>query len=357
MNRYFYPMKSPISVLLDGQPLTHRLSGIGKVTLSHLEALAADPRLQAEVVTVSHRDLMVTPPVPHHPVPLHSRWGSWWLPWFGRQPDIWHGTNAMFPVLHPGLQPRIKVLTIHDLALLLPEYRHIPEKSVLRWHIRRSLAQADAFFCVSQTTADDLTRLMPDSAGRTWVIPPDLPDYFYKWSDQHTDFKAGENPFLLFVGNLNARKNPLAVVHAFSSIRAGDRCGFRLIVAGEPGNQWSELASFAKDPDIRFTGYLPDEQIWHLMQQARALVVPSLYEGYGLPVAEALHLNTPVILSDIPVFGELFAGQAEGWVEKEADWRDVLINTIRSEPGRSEIKNPRNRPEAGRYGDVYQQWV
>ncbi|NUQ81499.1 MAG: glycosyltransferase family 4 protein [Bacteroidetes bacterium] len=350
-------MKSLISVLLDGQPLTHRLSGIGKVTLSHLEALAADPRVRAEVVTVSHRDLMVASPVPHHPIPLHSRWGSWWLPWLDRQPDIWHGTNAMFPVFHPGLQPRIKVLTIHDLALLLPGYRHIPEKPVLRWHINRSLKEADAFFCVSKTTADDLAGLVPGTAARLWVIPPDLPGHFYQWSDQFSDLRPAPNPYLLFVGNLNARKNPLAVVRAFTSLKAADRGGFRLVMAGEPGNQWPDLARFANDPDIRFTGYLPDEQIWSLMKQARALLVPSLYEGYGLPVAEALHLNTPVILSDIPVFRELFGGQTDVWVEKETDWRDQLVNIIRSEPVRSKIKNPRHRPETGRYGDVYQQWV
>ncbi len=351
---YFCAVKSQNEIpriLLDVNSLNHRLSGVGKVTAMVLEDLLTDSRLQVVPWVTSVTDNVV--PVPDlFRIPFHRRWAYWLLPDLPGRISISHFTNAMIPLILPEQRAGLKVITVHDLALLLPAYRMVREKASVRKKIERAIRRAGHFVCVSRTTESDLLNLLPGAEGRTTVIYPHPGADFLGFSEKAGFFQPPqEKPYFLLIGNQNERKNALLAVEAWCSLPEPVRKQADLVLIGDAGNQTDAIREAMKGLPVKLLGYLPDEACWNWMAGARAVLAPAVYEGYGLQVQEALWLGTPVIASDIPVFRELFDPQAKLVpLEKEA-WREALKQQIE---GR-EIREAVRRPEIRRaeYGDLY----
>jgi len=119
--------------------------------------------------------------------------------------------------------------------------------------------------------------------------------------------------FILFIGNIKKHKGLNCLLEAFLMAKdsglkqklviAGNACGFRSF----DKNILNKLSAFNSD-EIEVKGYLPDEKVLQLLTEASLLVQPSLYEGFGLPPLEALYCGTPALISDIPVFREIYSG-------------------------------------------------
>jgi glycosyltransferase involved in cell wall biosynthesis len=172
-----------------------------------------------------------------------------------------------------------------------------------------SLARADRIVSISQATHRDLLRFFPLSRTKASVVlcgykricavPPesmDLPD-----------------SYLLFAGILKPRKNVLRIFEAFAQI-AKDVPECALVVAGNPaGPYYERLAGFAREAGlserIRFAGHLTDAQLSYAYQHARALIFPTLIEGFGFPILEAMDCGTPVVTSNRSSLSEV-AGAA-----------------------------------------------
>ena len=131
---------------------------------------------------------------------------------------------------------------------------------------------------------------------------------------EETDKTGSLNQIILFVGNIKKHKGLQTLLPAFVLAR---RRGLnaRLIIVGESKNFRSkdhefldQLSTAQKVGDVQFTGAVSDEELYNLYQKARLLVQPSLYEGFGIPPLEALSFGTHVLLSDIPVFREIYEG-------------------------------------------------
>jgi len=201
--------------------------------------------------------------------------------------DVLHCTTFRAP-----LRPRAPlVVTVHDLALL----RH-PE-AFPRWHratgvpaLRAGVRAADAIVCVSAFTRDELVELLGVPTERTRIVPNAVDLVFGQ------DGPVAGGDYVLAVGTLEPRKNLAAAVEAARS------AGVELRVAGATG--WGGVAVEG------WVGEPSDTELAALLRGARCLVYPSLYEGFGLPILEAMACGTPVVTSRGGATEEVAAGAA-----------------------------------------------
>jgi glycosyltransferase involved in cell wall biosynthesis len=240
--------------------------------------------------------------------------------------DVFHASDV-FQCVPPGAH---SVITIHDLSAILFPDSHVPPTREMfnqvaefaRWH-------ADAIIAVSENTRQDVIRHLGVEAERVHVVYEAAGEQFHPI--ENTDFVAavtccyGLEPgrYMLTVGTLEPRKNHIRLVEAFGQLhRARETHGLKLVLAGGKGWLYGDLFRRVEDlgltEDIVFTGFVPDADLPALMNGALVFVYPSLYEGFGLPVLEAMACGVPVITSNVSSLPEI-AGDAAVLV----DPRDV----------------------------------
>ena len=198
--------------------------------------------------------------------------------------DLIHTPNCFLPLARPCMG----VVTIHDLA-----FEVFPEDFSGRtgWKYRtftpRAARSAQRVICVSGYTANDVVRRYDVDEARVRIIPnaPSLPI---------GDAPTPEGPYLLAVGDLRPKKNLLRLVEAFRLLR-GEGLEHRLVLAGVDSGEGERVRVAAGGHPVRLTGYLPDAEMDALMRGADALVHPSLYEGFGLVLVEAMARGVPVV--------------------------------------------------------------
>jgi glycosyltransferase involved in cell wall biosynthesis len=337
-----------VRVGLDATPLLGPRTGVGRYVAGLAEALAglAGPEPE-ELVLVPFswrgtRDLPAAAPkgprVRHgrRRVPARLLQAAWarlpWPPveWLAGPVEVFHATNFVAP---PTRRAAV-VVTIHDLTYLRHPEMVTDASARYRTLVPRAL-QRGAVVCtptaaVATEVADEyhlppdrlvVTPLGVDPSWRratppdpAWLAAHDLPDRY-----------------LLFVGSREPRKNLPALLTAYRHLLAGVEVGNGptvaegagsttapavtgvppLVLVGPPG--WGEaLDTAGLPPDtVRTPGYLPQPDLARVVAGAAALVVPSWYEGFGLPALEALACGTPVVASDLPALREVLGDQAE----------------------------------------------
>ncbi|MDE3197272.1 MAG: glycosyltransferase family 4 protein, partial [Acidobacteriota bacterium] len=233
----------------------------------------------------------------------------WWL-WGIRQTmrksgaELFHGTNFEVPYL--GKIPAI--LTIHDLSPWRNPAWHDSAHRVRRrtpWLVR--LRRARTILTVSEAVRREVISFFGVPSERVRAVPLAASPLFHPVPDERpdTDSRTPNRPFFLFVGTLEPRKNVAAVVEAWLATR--QQTGADLIVAGRSR---SDFVPIAAHDGLIFPGEVPDNQLPHLYSEALAFVYPTLYEGFGLPVLEAMQCGCPVITSRDPAVTEVSAGAA-----------------------------------------------
>jgi glycosyltransferase involved in cell wall biosynthesis len=256
--------------------------------------------------------------------------------------DVVHGVDIDYAVA----TRRPWVLTIHDLGPLeRPEFF----TQAHPWLVRRMLAQAvkraAAVMCISETTAAAVRGIVgPALDGRLSVIPLGLP------AEQFTPPAAGAltglaglppagEPFFLFTGSMNPRKNLPRIVRAFAA--AAGSIPHHLVLAGSLGWDFQALeAEIAASPiagRIHRPGYVTDDQLKALYAAADGYIYVSLYEGFGLPIIEAMAQGCPVLTSDRSSMPDV-AGGAALLVdpENEEAIAEKIIALAENGPGRAD---------------------
>jgi glycosyltransferase involved in cell wall biosynthesis len=158
-------------------------------------------------------------------------------------------------------------------------------------------------------------------------------------------------PYLLFVGTIEPRKNVGRLLNAYRDLSPSTRDEFDLVLAGPPG--WAQSETMARlrspDPGVRYLGYVAEGDLPGLFAGATAFVYPSLYEGFGFPVAQAMAAGTPVITSCVSALPEI-AGGAALLIDprSEAALRDAMEEMLTS-PSRREKSIDLGRANAGRF--------
>lgn len=232
-------------------------------------------------------------------VRLRTWQGSWWPPYAGL--DLFHGLDGAVPDWR-----RVPcVATLHDLAVFRltdPETasESFRESKLARY--RQMARRADRVIAVSEATRLDAVELLGIPAERTRVVPHGVDEPFRNARVEPAVLNRYglREGYLLFVGNVSQRKNTERLVRAFAFSRAAR--GRQLALAGSAGHRShaTRVASteLGLDDRVIFTGHLADRDLPALYAGASALVFPTLYEGFGLPILEAMAAGIPVLCSD-----------------------------------------------------------
>jgi glycosyltransferase involved in cell wall biosynthesis len=217
------------------------------------------------------------------------------------RPDITWVPAHTLPVLFPGRA----AVTVHDLGYRYFPAAHPPRHRLyLDWTTRYSARRASVVFADSRTTADDLTRFYGTPPRKIRIVYPgvDAPPI---GDIEAVKRKYGlPDRYFLFLGTLQPRKNIARLVQAYQQAKVDAA----LVLAG--GQGWLYDPSWvAGVPNVHLPGYVDDADKGALYAGARALAFPSLYEGFGFPVLEAMLCGTPVLCSNTSSLPEL-AGDA-----------------------------------------------
>lgn len=222
------------------------------------------------------------------------------------KPDITFVPAHTLPLAFPGRA----AVTVHDLGFrLFPQAHPWYPRQYLNWSTGHSARRADVIFVDSVATGDDLKRFYDVPSDKIEVVYPGV-DVLAQADAAvvRAKYKLPERYFL-FLGTLQPRKNIAGLVKAYAQWRAAnpdDTAG--LVVAG--GKGWLYDPTWTEGVDgVVMPGYVDDADKGALYAGALALVFPSLYEGFGFPVIEAMHCGTPVICSSTSSLREL-AGDA-----------------------------------------------
>jgi glycosyltransferase involved in cell wall biosynthesis len=307
----------------------------------------------ARVMPLPVRVLNLLANVPNNPVlgQLEHRFG---------QPDVYHGTAfAVYPCRHS-----LRVMTIHDLAFIRhPEY----VTRVVRTYdqrVRQCLGWTDLVVTVSESSKRDIVELLGVPPERVWVTPlgsryaadtqgghraTTVVDLGDSGTDTRSEsvpvsgmpqaIRSANRPFILFVSTLEPRKNVVRLIQAFNQLKTDRKIDHQLVLVGQKGWQVEPIfEAIAASPwrhHIRHLDYLSDAEVAYCYSQADVFAYPSLYEGFGLPVLEAMTLGCPVVTANTSSLPEV-AGDAALLVDPanvdelaDALWRVIDDRTLR----------------------------
>ncbi len=227
--------------------------------------------------------------------------------------ELFWGTEHCIPL---GKQPFKRVVTIHDLAVM---HSH---KLGTRYNymIQRligipSIKAADKIIAISKATAKDVEEYV-DKNKIEVIYNGDSP---YKYKKRNftkekiasilNKWDINEYGYFLFVGSIEPRKNLITLIKAYSKFRQETNSRLKLVLAGSLGWRYNkilrEINISSYKEDIVLTGYVTDEDRECLYKCSCALTFPSLYEGFGFPILEAMSLGTPVITSNVSSMPEV----------------------------------------------------
>lgn len=350
-------------VALDATPLLGRLTGIGTYVDRLVRALSElddPPDLTLAPFTIRGASALTAPPagtapyharVVHRPMSarlLQSLWARTNVPpveWLSGRCDVFHATNYVLPPTRRAA----RVVTVQDLTFV--RFPATVTPAVLRFQqlVPRSIARADVVLCPAESTADDVAEHYGLSRDTVLVTPLGVDPAWARTERPSTAWLAEHgmpDRYVLFVGSQEPRKGLDTLIAAHSAARAGNRDGVpTLVLAGPPG--WGKPVDA---PDAIRTGYLTDAELRSLVAGASCLVLPSVYEGFGLPLLEAMACGRPVIASDLPVHREVTGGHALLFPVGDVDALAAALTTASAEdgtPGAKERAGMRRRWAAG----------
>lgn len=248
--------------------------------------------------------------------------------------DLYH-EPSLWPLAFDGPT----VITLHDLTHLhYPETQPPARLQEIERRLAAGVRQAQVILTDSQAIADEAQSCFGLPAERFVVAPLGVAERFHP-RDAHTidpvlkAHAVTAREYFLCVGTLEPRKNLRLALRAHALLPEAVRQRFPLLIVGMAGwqrEQFSaELRQALASGHVCLLGYLPDEHLAQLLAGARALIFPSLYEGFGLPVLEAMASGTPVVLTRASAMPEV-AGDAGNYIEPDnADGlRDALIRLL-----------------------------
>lgn len=294
-------------ILIDATPLLLRSAGVKTYTyhwIQHLcqhsrnEQILMFPMLDRLAALDHERSIFPTSETyPRLGMVFLSNLGLPLLHWMTRKADVFHVSNQ---IRNPPKKVRLTA-TIHDLTCrIMPELHTRANLQADDSFVQNVLSRTAGLIAVSENTRQDAARLLNLPLDRIEVIHSGIPEVYFGAKP-----RPAERPYILYVGTIEPRKNLETLLDAWSAIPS--RRDFNLVIAGASG--WASekiMARLHPQPEgVRYLGYVPENELPGLTAGATAFVYPSLYEGFGFPVAQAMAAGVPVITSNTSCLPEI----------------------------------------------------
>jgi glycosyltransferase involved in cell wall biosynthesis len=312
-----------LEVVVNARHLVGPRTGI-EVYMEHL--LAALSRTgQVEITALSWAPLDLGLPGVKEVIPARrpeltglraTLWKLWFDQWYSLRAAapaagiIFHGMDGFLPY---SLRSRDRcVATVHDLGWqvhpeLYDRRLRLMYGGLFPWVVRR----ADRFIAVSRYTADDLVRRAGVPASKIEVIYHGL-DADFVAPERREGPPPSDSPYVLAVGGISPRKNTRRLIQAFSRWRerGGHRAACRLLITGTSLDRDFSGEGAVLPPGVSLLGYVDKAELPGLYANATAFLYPGIYEGFGLPIIEAMACGTPVVTSQTGAAPEIAGGAA-----------------------------------------------
>jgi glycosyltransferase involved in cell wall biosynthesis len=360
-----------VKILVDATPIRDKPSGIGIYTINLIKALYSSqiednyqlslyyqlgvkkcltgdftlPKILKEY-TSCH-----TIPLPVTVANLLGKYYPLLVNYFDKyldSPSIIQGTDHF---VYP-CRDALKIMTIHDLSFIkYPEYAPKIVKKTYKDRIKNCLQWTDLIITFSQSTKQDIMEMftfpedkifITHQASRYENLPINL-------SQIHPINYNSNNPYLLFVSTFEPRKNIINIIQAFNYLKKTKKIAHNLILIGQKGWQYQSIFKAINNSPfrehIRYLGYLSDQEVALFYHNAEVFVYPSYYEGFGLPVLEAMSLGVPVITSNTSSLPEV-AGDAAILINPDnyQELADAILQVINNTQLRNQlIEKGKNR--------------
>jgi len=216
--------------------------------------------------------------------------------------DIFHGLSGELPIKWEKNKKIKKVVSIHDLIFLkYPQFYSFFDRKIHCWKVQNAIKEADLVIAISEQTKKDIIEYFHASEEKIHVVYQTCSDNFKKiYSKQHLfatseKFKLPER-FILNVGTIEERKNLFSIVKAIKGLK------IPLVVVGKETNYSKLIKRFISENNMQrqvyFLQKVENIELSHIYQLADIFVYPSLYEGFGIPIIEAMFSKIPVITSN-----------------------------------------------------------
>lgn len=242
---------------------------------------------------------------------------------------------AIFPnfVSMPANKRIFSVVFVHDLSFVdHPEYVSSRNGSFLRKAVPRSIKRADLVVTISEFTKARIHERYQTPLEKIYVMY--IPPVKTVKSDETILKRHKLNKYLLFVGNLEPRKNIAGLLRGYANLPESIKKDIPLVLVGGKGWKDEEIMTLldkllVEGNNIIVTGYVSDEEKAALYSNATICIMPSNYEGFGMPILEAMQYSKPVICSDIDVFHEV-AGNSARYFDKDnpQSLTDLLVELL-----------------------------
>jgi len=284
--------------------------------------------------------------------------------------DLFHSPDFTLPPTLPGTRT---LLTVHDLSFVRdPDSADDRLRAFLNRVVPRSVRRADHILADSQASKEDLIELWGTPSAKITVLYCGVELRFRPVTDPaalaavRARYRLGDNPFILTISTLQPRKNHRRLIQAFAPL-AARHPDLLLVIAGGKGWGYHQILA---EPErwgiahrVRFPGFVADADLPALYSAAAVFVYPSLYEGFGLPILEALACGAPVIASNRSSLPEVLgdAGlqadplEVEGWTAgMEQLLTDASLRATLIAKGRQQAARFTWESAAGQLIKVYQ---
>jgi len=287
-------------------------------TIKHLRSVV--PETDTVVLYVRKKlttdNFRLTTKIPEIDFELPSNWKirGLWAPRFWTQVRLslemlFHRPDVLFVPAHtvPLIHPARTIVTIHGLEyeFCKGSYSFL-DRLYMRLSIRFSCRVAITVVCVSLNTKKDVMRLYNVEESKIHVVY----EGYDRIKNQESRIKNKcKNPYLLFIGRLEERKNIVRIIKAFEVLKKKYSIPHELVLIGKPGYGYERIKFSILNSQfsthIKELGYVSEEEKWELLKNADVFLFPSLYEGFGIPVLEAQSVGVPVITSNISSLPEI----------------------------------------------------
>jgi glycosyltransferase involved in cell wall biosynthesis len=268
---------------------------------------------------------------------------------------LWHPPDILFVPAHviPIVHPKKVITTCHDVAFA--RFPNFYSKIALKYHyfaIRFAIKHASKIITPSNFTRKELIEIFNIAPDRVVTVYNGYDKNRYKLiEDQRKIEKIIQKynlikPYILYIGRLELKKNTPGLVQAFSILKKNHKSqitNYKLVLIGQPGFGFNKVTEAIIENDLHdeviIPGWVDVEDLPYLLSGAEIFVFPSFYEGFGIPVLEAMATGTPTVISDIEAHREI-AGEAAYFVDplKPEEIAAGIFRVLNDESLKEELK-------------------